>query len=57
MASVSDYIRAHASERFQFIVISLKASLYERSQGLVGIFRDGTRRSSACVTLDLEQYS
>lgn len=57
VASVSDYIRAHASQRFQFIVISLKASLYERSQGLVGIFRDSARRSSACVTLDLEQYS
>ncbi|WFD35856.1 Structural maintenance of chromosomes protein 1 [Malassezia cuniculi] len=57
VARISDYIRAHASDRFQFIVISLKASLYERSQALLGIFRDAGRRSSACLTLDLEQYA
>lgn len=57
VANVSHYIREHASDRFQFIVISLKASLYERSQGLVGVYRDQEAHSSASVTLDLEQYA
>ena len=57
VANVSHYIREHASDRFQFIVISLKASLYERSQGLVGVYRDQDAQSSASVTLDLEQYA
>lgn len=41
----------------QFIVISLKASLYERSQALVGVYRNQDRHTSACITLDLEQYA
>ena len=57
VANVSHYIREHASDRFQFIVISLKASLYERSQGLVGVYRDQEAHSSASVTVDLEQYA
>jgi structural maintenance of chromosome 1 len=54
---VSNYIRQHASDQFQFIVISLKASLYERSQSLVGIYRDQDVNSSSSLTLDLEQYA
>ncbi|PWZ00201.1 putative SMC1-chromosome segregation protein [Testicularia cyperi] len=57
VAKVSNYIRQHASDRFQFIVISLKASLYERSQSLVGIYRDQEVNSSSSLTLDLEQYA
>ncbi len=57
VAKVSNYIRQHASDAFQFIVISLKASLYERSQALVGIYRDQEENSSATLTLDLERYS
>ncbi|KAN0065181.1 Structural maintenance of chromosomes protein 1 [Thecaphora frezii] len=56
VAKVSNYIRQHASDQFQFIVISLKASLYERSQSLVGIYRDQDVNSSSSLTLDLEQY-
>ena len=33
-------IRRHASDTFQFIVISLKGSLYEKSNTLVGMYRD-----------------
>ncbi|KAE8234045.1 hypothetical protein CF326_g913 [Tilletia indica] len=56
VAKVSNYIREHASDKVQFIVISLKASLYERSQALVGIYRDQEQNSSSSLTLDLEQY-
>ncbi|KAK0550612.1 Structural maintenance of chromosomes protein 1 [Tilletia horrida] len=56
VAKVSNYIREHASDQVQFIVISLKASLYERAQALVGIYRDQDQNSSASLTLDLEQY-
>lgn len=57
VARISEYIRAHASHQVQFIVISLKASLYERSQGLVGVYRHPDTHASASVTLDLEQYT
>lgn len=57
VANVSHYIRQNASDRFQFIVISLKSTLYERSQGLVGVYRNNDEYSSAIVTLDLEQYA
>ncbi|WFD32401.1 Structural maintenance of chromosomes protein 1 [Malassezia sp. CBS 17886] len=56
VARVSNYIREHASDMFQFIVISLKASLYERSQALLGVYRNPDANSSACITLDLEKY-
>lgn len=57
VARISNYIREHASERFQFIVISLKAALYERSQALVGVYRNQDVDSSASLTLDLERYA
>ncbi|KAI0297775.1 cohesin complex subunit psm1 [Multifurca ochricompacta] len=56
VAKVANYIRAHASETFQFIVISLKGSLYERGHSLVGIYRDQDVNSSRTLTLDLTQY-
>ncbi|KAF8996172.1 condensin complex subunit SMC1 [Cyathus striatus] len=56
VAKVANYIRAHASDTFQFIVISLKNSLYERGQSLVGIYRDQDVNSSRTLTLDLTQY-
>ncbi|KAF7984629.1 hypothetical protein HWV62_12853 [Athelia sp. TMB] len=40
VAKIANYIRTQASETFQFIVISLKGSLYERGNSLVGIYRD-----------------
>ncbi|KAF8638669.1 hypothetical protein AX17_002030 [Amanita inopinata Kibby_2008] len=56
VARVANYIRMHASDAFQFIVISLKTSLYERGQSLVGIYRDQDVNSSRTLTLDLTQY-
>ncbi|KAI0274052.1 condensin complex subunit SMC1 [Russula aff. rugulosa BPL654] len=56
VAKVANYIRAHASESFQFVIISLKGSLYERGNSLVGIYRDQDNNSSRTLTLDLTQY-
>ncbi|KAF9457597.1 condensin complex subunit SMC1 [Collybia nuda] len=56
VAKVANYIRTQASDSFQFIVISLKGSLYERGNSLVGIYRDQDVNSSRTLTLDLTQY-
>ncbi|KAI9223092.1 RecF/RecN/SMC [Blastocladiella britannica] len=40
----------------QFVVISLKHTLYERAQALVGVHRDNDVNTSAIMTLDLEQF-
>ncbi|KAF8068609.1 condensin complex subunit SMC1 [Lyophyllum atratum] len=56
VAKIANYIRAQASDTFQFIVISLKGSLYERGNSLVGIYRDQEVNSSRTLTLDLTQY-
>ncbi|CAO3618161.1 unnamed protein product [Cunninghamella blakesleeana] len=53
---VVEYIRAHASDNFQFIVISFKNILYERAQSLVGIYRDREYNSSKSLTLKLDEY-
>ena len=55
VAKVANYIRAHASDVFQFIVISLKGSLYERGHSLVGIYRDQEVNSSRTLTLDVSR--
>lgn len=58
VAKVAAYIRSRARPDFQFIVISLKASLYERAEGLVGVYRrtEDEQNASATLTLDLEKY-
>ncbi|KAF8587801.1 condensin complex subunit SMC1 [Ramaria rubella] len=56
VAKIANYIRSQASEKFQFIVISLKGSLYERGSSLVGIYRDQDVNSSRTMTLELTQY-
>jgi structural maintenance of chromosome 1 len=53
VAKIANYIKAHASGTFQFIVISLKGSLYERGHSLVGIYRDQDVNSSKTLTLDV----
>lgn len=55
--SVANYIRSRASDQLQFIVISHKVPLYERSSALVGVMRKHEFNSSATLTLDLEQYA
>ncbi|KAG8907644.1 Structural maintenance of chromosomes protein 1 [Tulasnella sp. 403] len=56
VAKVARYIQSQASPGFQFIVISLKCSLYEKSDSLVGVHRDQEVNSSRTLTLDLTQY-
>lgn len=40
----------------QAIVISLKDSFYEKAGGVVGVYRDVERHSSAVLTLDLTAF-
>ncbi|KAJ1648792.1 Structural maintenance of chromosomes protein 1 [Dispira simplex] len=56
VAKVANYIREHCGDNFQFIVISLKQSLYEKAQSLVGIYREQTINSSQTLTIDLEKF-
>lgn len=51
VSTVASYIREHATDDFQFIVISLKQLLYEKAQSLVGIYRDQGFNSSKTMTL------
>ena len=53
VAKIENYISTHAGPGFQFVVISLKGSLYERGQSLVGIYRDQEVNSSSSLTLDV----
>ena len=57
VAKIANYIRSQASDSFQFIVISLKGSLYERGDSLVGIYRDQDVNSSRTLTLDVSNVS
>lgn len=57
VAKVARYIRSQASDAFQFIVISLKGSLYEHGDSLVGIYRDQEVNSSRTLTLDVSKVS
>ncbi|CAI5756124.1 unnamed protein product [Candida verbasci] len=43
---VGNYIKKHAGPNFQFIVISLKNSLFEKSDSLIGIYREQRKNSS-----------
>ncbi|KAJ9064558.1 Structural maintenance of chromosomes protein 1 [Entomophthora muscae] len=58
VAKVARYLRHHSTpeSNTQFVVISLKSSLFEKSHSLVGVCRDQTANSSKILTLDLEQY-
>jgi hypothetical protein len=51
VAKIATYIREHASDKFQFIVISLKSMLYQKAESLVGIYRDQEINSSRVLTL------
>ncbi|KAK9237229.1 RecF/RecN/SMC [Lipomyces kononenkoae] len=56
VAKIANYIHDHAGPRFQFIVISLKSALFQRSDALVGIYRAQVENSSRALTLDLKAY-
>lgn len=53
---IASYIKNHAGPSFQFIVISLKNTLFEKSDALVGIYREQRGNTSKTVTLDLREY-
>lgn len=53
---IANYIAKNKGPNFQFIVISLKNNLFERSDALVGIYRDQNLNSSKILTLDLREY-
>lgn len=56
VGKIANYIKTHAGPKFQFIVISLKNSLFEKSDALVGIYREQRENTSKTVTLDLREY-
>ncbi|KAK9456973.1 RecF/RecN/SMC protein [Dipodascopsis uninucleata] len=56
VAKIANYIHDHAGPGFQFIVISLKNALFQRSDALVGIYRAQLENSSRALTLDLRAY-
>lgn len=56
VAKIASYMKRHAGVGLQFIVISLKSSLFENSDALVGIYREQRENSSKTVTLDLRNY-
>lgn len=56
VAKVANYIKEHAKPGMQFIVISLKTSLFQESDCLVGVLRDQGANTSRAVTLDLRKY-
>ncbi|KAK4679276.1 Structural maintenance of chromosomes protein 1 [Podospora pseudoanserina] len=53
---ITKYIREHAGPGMQFIVISLKPTLFQHSESLVGVYRDQAANSSETLTLDLRKY-
>jgi structural maintenance of chromosome 1 len=54
---IKNYIRDHAGPGMQFIVISLKAGLFQDSESLVGVYRDQDVNSSRTLTLDVSHKS
>ncbi|SMN18530.1 similar to Saccharomyces cerevisiae YFL008W SMC1 Subunit of the multiprotein cohesin complex, essential protein involved in chromosome segregation and in double-strand DNA break repair [Maudiozyma saulgeensis] len=54
---IAMYIRRHGNPDLQFIVISLKSSMFEKSDALVGVFRQPNENTSKAVTLDLRNYA
>lgn len=53
VSKVARYIKKHASDDFQFIVISLKNTFYESAQGLVGVYKDNQEFPSRVLTLQV----
>ncbi|EDO15335.1 hypothetical protein Kpol_1011p5 [Vanderwaltozyma polyspora DSM 70294] len=53
---IATYIQRHGNPELQFIVISLKNSMFEKSEALVGIYRHQKENSSRIITLNLTNY-
>ena len=57
VAKVANYIKKHACDKFQFIVISLKNTFYENADALVGVYKDHAQvTTSRVLTMDLSVY-
>lgn len=54
---IAAYIRRHRNPDLQFIVISLKNTMFEKSDALVGVYRQQQENSSKIITLDLSNYA
>lgn len=54
---IAAYIKKHCGNDLQFIIISLKNSLFEKSESLVGVYRQQRENSSQVVTLNLKNYA
>jgi structural maintenance of chromosome 1 len=50
---LANYVREKAGPGMQFVVISLKAGLFQESETLVGVMRDQGVNSSRALTLDV----
>lgn len=50
---LAQYVKEHAGAGYQFVVISLKAGLFQNSETLVGVMRDQGVNSSRALTLDV----
>lgn len=57
VSKLAQFIRTYSTDNLQFIVISLKSTLYEKSQALVGIYKDWNAITSRVLTLDLTKYA
>lgn len=54
---IAAYISRHGNHNLQFIVISLKNTMFEKSDALVGVYRQQQENSSKIVTLNLKNYA
>ncbi|WWC89989.1 uncharacterized protein L201_004919 [Kwoniella dendrophila CBS 6074] len=57
VSKLARYVRNQADKEVQFLIISLKSTLYERADGLVGVYREQEENSSRTLTLDLRKVS
>ena len=53
---ISNYMRRRSDE-IQFLVISLKESLYSKADSLVGVYRETAEDCSHTLTLSLKDYA
>ncbi|KAK8869753.1 hypothetical protein IAR55_000321 [Kwoniella newhampshirensis] len=56
VSKLARYVRSQADKKVQFLIISLKSTLYERADGLVGVYREQEENSSRTLGLDLRKY-
>lgn len=54
---IATYIKRHGNSDLQFIVISLKNTMFEKSDALVGVYREQQMNTSRTVTLNLNNYA